>query len=337
MECPRCHQHNPEDAVLCRNCMLILSPPNLLLPIVNHSIGLAQGIVAGAVTGEQLSKELAGMRAHLESYKAKSAEVPIDPDASDLVKHCFELMEKAYAGFSAGWDQMEQYAKDGSAAHLAEGVEALVAASVPLFEVDLFAEMAKKSIPAPIPCVKCGNFNPGGSKRCDRCGATLLQQPGGAEPDAAITVTEGSQLPSDPSQYQSSHFLRLQAVAKGVLAGDHPPEELGEAIRWMRTLVTQGEEEFTRLQQNRAKPAATDKEYYALMQSALTTYRAGLDRLAHYLTGKAPDDIHDGLAQCQEASEELVRVFFHSQDQRQHPAGSPPPAGDSSILSDTVE
>ncbi|MCL5774513.1 MAG: hypothetical protein M1536_09100 [Firmicutes bacterium] len=314
MICPNCKYNNSDESAFCLNCLLIIKPPPVLLPVANFIIVAAQSLVAEQITFEKFEEELQGVEKHLEEYRAQLNEMTRPPEEAEIVKKSRELLNDGFSMFSDSLAEMKKFITSGDKADLVNGLETILNASEKFFEVDVYAEITGKAIPAPVVCMKCSHVNPGGSKFCEKCNASLIVIPG-TEPAPVITMKEGVEPAA--AELQSSHFLRLKEVSEAVLKGEEPKEKLEEVIQWLKAILFSSDMQFKTTDFPSEKERAPEEAAaYNLMKEGISLYIKGVDEIKKFLADDDSDHVRDGLKMAQDASEKLIKVMMMSRVQK---------------------
>lgn len=279
------------------------------MPVANFLIVAAQSLATEQITVERFEEELNGVEKHLEEYRAQFNEMAKFSEEAEIVKKSRELLNEGFSMFADGLAEIKKFTATSDKANLVNGLETILKASEKFFEVDVYAELTRQAIPAPVVCMKCSHVNPGGSKFCEKCNASLIVIPG-TEPAPVITMKEGAE---PAAELQSSHFLRLKEVAEAVLKGEEPKEKLEEVIQWLKAILFSSDMQFKTLNFPSEKERTPEEETaYNLMKEGISLYIKGLDEIKKFLADDDSDHVRDGLKTAQAASEKLIKVIVMS-------------------------
>lgn len=314
MNCPNCKYNNSDESAFCLNCLLVIKPPPVLLPVANFLIVAAQSLVTEQITVEKFEEELQGVEKHLVEYRAQLDGMAKPSEEANIVKKSRELLSEGFFMFSEGIADMKKFITASDKAYLVNGLETILKASEKFFEVDVYAEITGQAIPAPVVCMKCSHVNPGGSKFCEKCNASLIVIPG-TEPAPVITMKEG--IEPAAAELQSSHFLRLKEVSEAVLKGEEPKVKLEEVIQWLKAILFSSDMQFKALESPAGKNRTPEEETaYNLMKEGISIYIKGLDEIKKFLADDDSDHVRDGLKMAQDASEKLIKVMVMAGGQK---------------------
>lgn len=282
MKCKFCGHFNSEESIFCENCILILNPPKILLPVVYFCIFISQGAAREMLPIGNFQQELKRLRAHLDNYKAKVKEIEISDETPEIVRDARKNLEEGYRLFEEGVNELEAYPADREKKHLIKGLEKLLESSNHLFIVDFEAELAHKTIPAPLSCIKCGYPNSPGNKFCEKCNASLPRLSAEDIP-SSIAFKENSMLPEDIKNYQSANFLKVKEAAQAVLEKKISTEEFRETLKWINQIVTQAKEQFTHIKAPSSLEEPEVSQVLEWMQSGLDLYMDGIKEMGEFL------------------------------------------------------
>jgi len=326
MICPQCGQALPEGGSFCAGCLTLVNPPPVLLPIVNFCIILVQDLAHGHGDDDTFRQELKKLRTHLDNYRRRLPELDLEAVPLDIIRQVRDLLSAGYAAFEESFNQMEIYLEGREKAHLVRALEVMLKGSRNFYEVDLVAEIAQETVPAPVPCVKCGHMNPAGSRYCESCNASILPAPEAARA-STVTYKEG-EAPAQ-AEWHSSHYLRLKQVAEGHLAGTIDNEEFQSTLAMMRNIIEASDTQYKSItlpEETRREPATI--EACRLIEEGIAQYREALDTLDSYQENQDEEIIHSGLRRAQEASDKLIRVVLMAREQHPPTDTAPPPPQD---------
>lgn len=322
MVCPQCQRPLPEGGAFCPTCLTLVNPPPVLLPIVSFCISLSQSVAQGHTSDDAFRQELAKLRTHLEAHRSRLQELDTEAVPLDIIRKVRDLLAQGYNSFEEAFNDLEAYLEGRQIDHLVRALEVMLKASMRFYEVDLIAEIARETIPAPVPCVKCGHMNPAGSRYCEHCNAGLLAAPVAAR---ATTVTyreeEGMTV---PKEWYSSHFLHLKETAQGYLAGTVSAQDYQAALTTMGNIIEKSETQYRTLSlppETRSDPATV--EGCRLIEEGIAQYREALAQLDSSLEDKNPETVSEGLRLAQEASDKLIKVILMARGGVRRPTEEP--------------
>lgn len=280
-------------------------------PLVNELVSVAMGVVRGQTPSEALRVRLEAFYTYWKKTMGDAREWLKSPAENDQVRALAAEVPVEMERLKAGLKLMSRYFSDQRKDQLEKGGQQVSQAAERL--LDLRAQILDAASPR-VPCPRCSESNPPGSRVCGRCQARLPELAMG--PSSTLEVQAGA-----PQQERFAYLVRLESAVEACLEGRQTPAELRPTVEWFAANVRQGKRSLEALKMPASFPNDEIRQVAESckqgMETASRLFVDGVEQLESFFGNQergsletGMDRIRAGAALMTEAQERMRAVGF---------------------------
>ena len=288
-------------------------------PLANIVINSAKGLKDGSVTPEFFGEALQRLWDELDMMKFRFNTLSGTQEESSMVQEESEILEEIIIAYEEVLNEYFDALETWNLENFDELEEKLKNIVLELYESMKAFERISES-EGKIPCVHCGNYNPAGSRFCEKCNFKLPEI--AQEKSSRLDMKEGGQvnIAGEEAPVMTQNVKELFESAQMAAEGKMDFDEFVGVIEWMESLLQQaykaaGPIPPTKLEKLKGdekdkiqKVDSLLKEASDVYQKGLEEFEVGLSFFRQFAEGGSHDSIQAGSRMIMQGMGKLQKV-----------------------------
>ena len=272
-------------------------------PYIQELVRIATGVAKGQYKPDVLKSRVEWLYDRYREFKEDFASVREIPKENDDVEKLLPIAEQALQKMGIALDKMKRFQRGYDKKLLKEGCSDLLNASEVLMAVQ--EKLIKASTAQPAACPNCGALNPGGAKKCRRCGAQM--------PTIVGLSTQTMEFKENAPTEQKPTFTYLSRLEGSISSYKRQlisEADLKREIEFFAGKVKDGHEQFVKMKQeavnNPEAQTPQGQALYSAMEEGISTLLEGISQLRSFFNTEDEQILDDGYELIQAGAAKLV-------------------------------